>query len=140
VTHVTLAYDSTLGVILRHSVRTIPHAILAADAGIGTVQDHAGRGVLSISLHWTTDQARWLQAVIAAHRQVMALRMRIMAAFHFADTAPIDCGRIAILLVTSHYAAFATDTLRHIEVETILFTGPQRALGDQRSGLKLDLY
>jgi hypothetical protein len=70
----------------------------------------------------------------------MALRMWVMPALHFADPPPIDCGRIAILFVTSDYAALATNALRHIEVKTILFAGPQRAPWDQRFGLKLDLY
>jgi hypothetical protein len=78
--------------------------------------------------------------MIAAHRQVMALRMRVMPALHFANPPPVDCGRIAVLFVASHHAALATDTLRHIEVETKLFAGPQRAFRDQRSGLKLYLY
>jgi len=138
--HVALAHDSTLGVILRHSVRAIPNAILATDAGVGTVQDHARDWVFGVSLHWASDQARGLQAVIAAHRQVMTLRIRVMPALHFANPPPIDCGRIAVLFIASHYTALATDTLRHIEVKPILFAGPERAFRDQRSGLKLDLY
>jgi hypothetical protein len=63
-----------------------------------------------------------------------------MPTLHFANPPPIDCGGIAILFVTSHYAALAPDTLRHIEVKAILFAGPQRAFRDQRFGLKLDLY
>src|SRR5579863_2344209 len=138
--HVALAHDSTLGVILRHSVGAIPNAILATDAGVGTVQNHARNWVLGVSLHRASDQAGGFQTVIAAHRQVMTLRIRVMPALHFANSPPIDCGRIAVLFVTSHYAAFATYTLRHIEVKTILFADPQRAFWDQRSGLKLDLY
>src|SRR6185312_13350836 len=60
--------------------------------------------------------------------------------FHFAHPPPIDCGWIAILLIASHYATLATDALRHIEVKTILFAGPQRAFRDHRSRRNLDSY
>ena len=119
--HVALAHHATLSVILRNSVRTIPHAILTTDALSALCRTTPVTGSLRVRLHWTSDQARWLQAVIAAHRQVMTLRIWVMPALHFANPPPIDCGGIAILFVTSHYAAFATDTLRHIEVKAILF-------------------
>ena len=63
-----------------------------------------------------------------------------MPALDFAHAPPVDRRRIAVLFVAGHHAALAADALRHVEVKAILFAGFQRALGDQRSGLKLDLY
>jgi|SRR6185437_3866894 len=58
--------------------------------------------------------------MVAAHRNVKALRIWIETALNLADAAPIDVGRVSILLVAGHHAALATDALRHIEVKTVL--------------------
>ena len=42
VAHVALADHAALGVVLRHAVRTIPGAVLTADAGVGAVAHDAG--------------------------------------------------------------------------------------------------
>ena len=44
VAHVALADDAALGVVLRHAVRAVPRAVLAADAGVGAVAHDAGDG------------------------------------------------------------------------------------------------
>src|SRR6185369_4487721 len=103
--HVALSDDSAFGVVLRHSVRTVPNAILTADARIGAVQNNAGLRILGICLHRTPDHAGGLYAVIAAHREVIALRVRIMPALKFAYTPPVQRGGIAVLLIASDNAA-----------------------------------
>jgi len=100
---------------------------------------HAGRGIFSIGFYRTADQARGLQAMIAAHRQVMPLYVRIVAAFEFADAPPVDRGRIAVLLAACNNATFAANALGHVEVKAILFSGLESALRDQRLPLHLDM-
>ena len=65
--------------------------------------------------------------MIAAHREIVALRIRIVAAFDFAHAPPVDVGRISVLLVAGHHAAFAADALRHVEVKAVLFSRLQRS-------------
>ena len=49
------------------------------------------------------------------------------ATFEFAHAAPVEAGWIAVLLIAGYDAAFAADTLRHIEVEAVLFANAGRA-------------
>jgi hypothetical protein len=58
--------------------------------------------------------------MIAAHRQMQALRIRVPATFNFADAPPIDVRGISVLLVTSDDATLAADTLCHVEVKAVL--------------------
>jgi len=69
--------------------------------------------------------------VVAAHRKVMPLGVRIMAAFDFADAPPVEFGGIPVLLIASDNAAFTADALRHIEVKAVLFAGPWLPLRDR---------
>ena len=78
--------------------------------------------------------------MIAAHREVMALRVRIVAAFHFAHAPPVEFRGISVLLVAGHHAALAADALRHVEVKAVLFAVFERTRRDQRPGLDLDLH
>ena len=70
--------------------------------------------------------------MVAAHREMEPLRVGIEAALDFAHAPPVNACGIAVLLITGHDAAFAADTLRHIEVEAILFAGLKRSTRDQR--------
>src|SRR5262249_3183735 len=133
--HVALADDATLGVVLGHAVRAVPGAVLAADAGIGAVQHDAGRGVLGVRINRTTLQARRLQAVMTADRHIRTLGSRIPAAFDFGHVAPVDRGRVSVLLVAGHDTAFAADAFAHVDVKAILLAGAGRANGHARSGL-----
>ncbi len=135
VAHVALADHAALGVVLRHAVGAVPGAVLAADAGIGAVHDHAGDWIFCIRLDRAADQARGLHAVIAAHREIVALRVRVVPAFDFADAPPVDARGIAVLLVARHHAALAADALRHIEVKAILLTGSGLRAGMSWSGV-----
>jgi len=65
--------------------------------------------------------------VITAHGEVVALSVGVVAAFEVAHRTPVDCGRIAVLLVAGYDAALATDALRHVKVEAVLFAGCKRA-------------
>jgi len=52
--------------------------------------------------------------------------------FDFTNAAPVDRGWIPVLLVAGDHAALATDALRHVEVEPILFSGREFAHWNQR--------
>src|SRR5260370_11759707 len=119
VAHIALANDAALWIVLRHTVRTIPGAILTANAEVRIEVHDACDPILRVGLHRAADEAGRLQAMVAAHGYVPALRLRIDAAFDLADAAPIELRGVAVLLVARHHAAFATDALRHIEVEAI---------------------
>src|SRR5438552_4332756 len=70
--------------------------------------------------------------MVATHGYVPALRVWINAAFDLAHAAPIELRGVAVLLVARDHAAFATDTLRHIEVEAILFAFSNIPSGHER--------
>ena len=93
VAHVALADHAALGVVLRHAIRTIPSAVLAADAGVGAVDHHARLRVFCVGFHRAADQAGGLDAVVAAHREIMALGVGIVSAFHFAHAPPVEIRR-----------------------------------------------
>ena len=59
--------------------------------------------------------------MVAAHREIVALRVRIVAAFHFAHAPPVEIGGVAVLFVAGNHTALAADALRHVEVEAVLF-------------------
>ena len=50
VAHVAFADDAALGVELRDGVGAVPDAVLAADAGVGGVQDDAGDGIFFVGI------------------------------------------------------------------------------------------
>lgn len=72
--------------------------------------------------------------MIAAHRQMQALRIRVPTTFNFTDTSPIDVRGISVLFVTSDNATLATDALRHVKVKTVLLAKFQCSLGNSRCG------
>jgi hypothetical protein len=59
--------------------------------------------------------------------------VRVVPAFDFADTAPIDGSGIPVLLVAGDNTTLATDALGGIEVKAILFT---RLWGAQRDAVR----
>ena len=122
ITHVTLADNAALRVVLRHAVGAVPGAVLAADASMGAVLHNASEGIFRESLDWAADQARRLETVVAAHRQMKAIGVGIPTALDFADAAPVDVCWISVLLIAGDDAALAPDALGHVEVETILLT------------------
>ena len=130
--HVALAHHAALGIVLRHAVRAVPDAVLAADADLRVMIHDPGQRIFGISFHGTADQAGRLEAVIAAHRQVPALGFGINSAFDLADTAPVELRRVAVLLIAGHDAAFAADALGHVEVEAVLLAGFGRAARHER--------
>ena len=73
--------------------------------------------------------------MIATHRQMQTLRVRVPATFNFADASPIDVRGISVLFVASDDATLAADALRHIKVKTVLLADLQSALGNSRDGL-----
>ncbi len=123
ITHVALADDSPGGVELRHAVGAVPCAVLASDAGIRAVANDARDVVLRVGVHRAARHARRLEAVIAAHREIVPLGVRVNSALDLAYASPEDVCRIAILLIAGDHTALAADALRHVEVEAILLAG-----------------
>ena len=73
--------------------------------------------------------------MIAAHRQMKPLRVRVPAALNFANASPINVRGIPVLLVASDDATLAADALRHVKVKAVLLANFQSALGDAGNGL-----
>jgi hypothetical protein len=65
--------------------------------------------------------------------------MRVVAAFDLAYTPPVYVCWVAVLLVARHDAAFASDALRHVEVEPVLFARAKWTPRNQRRSPTLDL-
>jgi hypothetical protein len=128
VAHIAFAYDSTFGVVLRHAIGTVPGAVLATDADIGAMTNYPSRSVLRVGIHRAPGHACRFKAVVTAHREIVAKRIRISAAFNLAHTTPENVRRIAVLFITSNNAALAPDALCHIEMKSILLarTGRRR--------------
>ena len=120
VAQIALADDAALGVVLRHAVRTVPGAVLTADAGIGAMQHDPGGRVLLECVHRAAAHAGRFHAMVAAHRQVRSVCVREPAAFDLPDPAPVDRRRVAVLLVAGDHTALAADALAHVEVKTVL--------------------
>jgi hypothetical protein len=57
----------------------------------------------------------------------------IPPAFDFSDAPPVDLCGIAVLLVARNYATLASDALRHVEIEAVLFTRLREALRNARN-------
>ena len=70
--HVALADDAALGVVLRHAVRAVPRAVLAADARVGAVAHDAGGRILGVGVDRAAAETGRVDAVIAAHREIGA--------------------------------------------------------------------
>jgi hypothetical protein len=132
VAHVAFAHDAALGIVLRNSVRTIPRAVLASNAGFSVVDDNTGDGIFCVSFNGTARKARRLKTMITAHREMEPLRMGVPTAFYFTDTAPVNMRGIPVLLVARNHATLADDALRHVEVEAILFAESKSALRNSR--------
>jgi hypothetical protein len=131
VAHVALADDAALGVELRDGIGAVPNAVLAADAGVGGVEDDAGDGVFGVGVDGAALDALGAEAVIAAHGEVEALGVGVGTAFDFADAAPAQVGRGIVLLVAGDLAGAATDAFGHVEVEAVLFAGFEGAGWDE---------
>src|ERR1035438_3893629 len=112
---------AALGVVLRHTIRAIPGAILTADADIRAMAHDSGGAIFGVRIDRASRHACRFHAVVASHREIVANRLRIDAAFDFADAAPENIRRVSILLVAGNHAAFAPDALGHIEMKAILF-------------------
>ncbi len=119
--HVAFAHDAALGIELRDRVGAVPDAVLAADAGIGGMQHDAGDWIFFVSIDRAALEAVGGEAVVAAHREIVASGVRPGAAFDLADAPPANVGGISVLLVARDLAGAAADALRHIEVKAILF-------------------
>lgn len=129
--HVTFADDAALGVELGDAVGAVPDAILAADAGVGGVDDDAGEGVLGVGVYWAAANAVCVEAVVAGHGKIGAMGVGEGAAFELADAPPLDIGGVAVLLVAGDLTGAAADALGHVEVEAVLLAGVEGAVGDE---------
>ena len=82
--------------------------------------DDPGEIVFEVGVDWAACHASGLEAVVAANREVMSLGERITTALDFAYAPPENVGRISILFVAGHHAAFTANALRHVEVKPVL--------------------
>ena len=133
-THIAFANHAASVVILRHSVLAIPGAVLAAYAGVGIVENDTRDRIFTISVDRTAFQAGRLDAVVAPHRKVKALRAGIDTTLELTDFAPLQMRRVVVLLVARHLAAVTPDAPGHVEVETILFARTGCSGGDASCG------
>jgi hypothetical protein len=126
VAEIALADNTPLRVELGHAVRAVPRAVLTPDAGVRAVQHDAGRRVFLEGIDRATAHTGRLDAVIAAHREIRAMGLRVKAALDLADAPPVDGGGVGVLLVAGDDTALAADALAHIEVKSILLAAPRR--------------
>ena len=129
--HIALAHNAPVFIKLRHAVRTIPRAILTADAGIGAVQHNACGFIFRVSFHRTADHTSRLQAMVTAHRHVKALRLGVYSTFNFTHTPPVDMCRISVLFITGNHTTLAPDAGADIEVKAVLFPCIRFTVGNQ---------
>ena len=119
VAHIAFGNDTALGIPLRDPVRAIPAAITAADAFL-FLMFHNAVFQFDVGIGGTSREAGGIQAMIAGHRKMETFGLGVHAAFNLSDTAPVDGGRIVVLLVAGHDAALAADTASHVEMKTVL--------------------
>jgi hypothetical protein len=123
VAHVALADDTAFWVVLRNTVGAIPRAILAANTDFGAMQNYASERVLRIGVDGTAGQTGRFDTVIASHRQMQPLGVRVPATLDFTNSPPVDVRGIAVLLVTGDNTTLATNTFGHVEMKTVLLAG-----------------
>ena len=131
VAHIAFADDAALGVELGDGVGAVPDAILAADAGVGGVEDDAGDGVFGVGVDGAAFDALGIETVVATHGEIVPLGVGVGATFDLADASPADVGGVTVLLVAGDLAGAAADALGHVEVEAELLVGQEGALGDE---------
>src|SRR5438045_9183781 len=100
--HVALTDDAALGVELGNRVGAVPDTVLAADAGVGRVEDDAGHGVFGVGVNGAALDAVGGQAMVAAHGEVKAVGVGIGAAFDLSDAPPAEMGGCVVLVVYGH--------------------------------------
>ena len=83
-------------------------------------------GELLVGVGRAPFEAGRFEALVARHRQVEALRLRIGAALDLADAAPRGARRKAVLLGARNLARVAADARVHAEPEPVLLTGVER--------------
>ena len=132
VAHIALAHHTALWIELRHAIGAIPDAVLATDAGIGGMQHDACDWIFGVGIDRAALQAIGIEAMVAAHREVVAAGVGVDAAFNLADAPPANICGISVLLVAGNLAGAAADALRHIEVEAVLLSWLERTLGNER--------
>jgi hypothetical protein len=95
------------------------------------VENNSGNGVLGVSVDRAAFDAVGIQAVIAAHGEVVAPCVGVDTALDLTDSAPEDVCGIPVLLVAGDLAGAASDALGYVEVEAVLFAFGEGAIRDQ---------
>ena len=131
VAHVALADNAAFGVELRDGVGAVPDAILAADAGVGRVQNDAGDGVFGVGVDRAALDALGREAMVAAHGEIVAGNVGVGAAFDLAYSSPPQVRRRIVLFVAGDLAGAAADALGHVEVEAVLLADLEGAIGNE---------
>jgi hypothetical protein len=132
VAHIALTNDATLGIKLRNGIRTVPHTILTANAGLRRVQNNACMGILFVGIHGTAAETVCRKAMIAPHGKVVARSIRPRSSLNLSNTPPAQIGRIAVLLVACDLAGAAADAFGHIEMKAILLSRRELSRGNER--------
>jgi hypothetical protein len=99
------------------------------------MQDNAGERIFGICIDGTSAQTIRIETVVTTHREIVPSGMRPFTSLNFTNAPPMNCGRIAVLLVTGDFTGTATDALCHVEVKAVLLTGAREAIRYQRSAL-----
>jgi hypothetical protein len=94
------------------------------------MQNDTGDRILRVRVDRTAGQTGGLDAMIAAHRQMQPLGVRVPSTLDFTDSSPVDVGRIAVLLVASDNTTLATDALGHVEMKSVLLPRQESTLRD----------
>ncbi len=132
--HIAFAHHAALFIELRNGVGAIPHAVLAADAGIGRMQHDAGHRILGVGIDGATLEAVGVEAMVAAHGKIVAAGIGVGAAFNLANAPPANLRGVSVLLVAGDLAGAAADALRHVEVEAVLLSRLERPVGNEHRG------
>jgi hypothetical protein len=104
------------------------------------MQHDARDRIFGVSLNWTSNQARRLEAMIASHRQIEPISIRIPSTLDLSHSPPINVCRIPVLFIAGHDTALAPNALGHIKVETVLLPRLWTALRNPpRARERLDL-
>jgi hypothetical protein len=120
VAHVALSYDPQATRVLRHLVRTLHDAVLAANALVIQVTNDACKRILLVGKHRAAAQTTGIHAVMAGGGDVLLNGWS--AADEQSDTAPRLAFLEAVERVAGGDAGFATGTFIKLDFKSVLLT------------------
>ena len=117
IAHVAFANDPQALGVLRHFVRALHDAVLAADALVIEMADNAGYWIFVVGKDWTTVETGGVDAMVASGGDVLLNGRR---ANKKSDTAPCFGFVKTIERVTRGNAGFAAGTFFKVNFEGVL--------------------